>query len=132
MEGYLVLGACTLVAACTDGSRSSRPVSSLPPLPSGPPVVAAPNIQARPSYERAVQLSEQVKVGMPQSQVEAMFGPPDKAGYKVYGRATPQPWEALVWEYVFDDVTPPRALSIVFQQVQPGVWRVNHGDWPAP
>jgi hypothetical protein len=58
-----------------------------------------------------------------------MFGLPDKAGYEVYGRSTESPWRALVWEWVFEDVKPNRALSVVFQDDR-GVWRVNHGDWP--
>ncbi len=105
--------------------------------PSGPEPLALPVtplegdlLQAKPSYENARQLADSVKVGMPQRVVEAMFGQPDKAGYKVYGRAAGSPWRALVWEWVFHDVTPPRALSIVFQEDGAGSWRVNHGDWP--
>ncbi len=67
---------------------------------------------------------------MSQDAVESMFGRPDNAGFQRYGRATPTPWRALVWEYEFQDVQPPKVLSIVFQEVQPGEWRVNHGDWP--
>ena len=86
--------------------------------------------RAKPSYRNAQQLSDSVKIGMPQRVVEAMFGPPDKAGYKIYGRAAGTPWRALVWEWVFEDINPPRALSIVFQEDGSGAWRVNHGDWP--
>ncbi len=105
--------------------------------PSGPEPLAlpvtpmdGPLLRAKPSYENAQQLADSVKVGMPQRVVEAMFGPPDKAGYKVYGRAAGSPWRALVWEWVFQDATPPSALSIVFQEDESGSWRVNHGDWP--
>ena len=87
-------------------------------------------VRSKPDYESARKLADSVKVGMPQQQVEAMFGAPDKAGYKVYGRATQKPWRALVWEWVFQDIKPPRALSIVFQEDGSGMWRVNHGDWP--
>ena len=117
-----------LTASCTpSGDPGPDPVA--PSLPSES-YGGSPALQAKPSYARAQQLSDQVKVGMPQSTVEAMFGPPDKAGYQVYGRATGQPWRALVWEWTFQDVQPARALSIVFQESQ-GTWRVNHGDWPA-
>ena len=71
--------------------------------PSGPEPLAlpvtpmdGPLLRAKPSYENAQQLADSVKVGMPQRVVEAMFGPPDKAGYKVYGRAAGSPWRALV------------------------------------
>lgn len=119
----------TIGASCTDPSGEAlRPESaSFPadlPLP-------GPALQAKLSFARAQQLSDQVKVGMPQSAVEAMFGPPDKAGYKVYGAAIEQPWRALVWEWIFEDVKPSRVLSIVFQEAR-GTWVVNHGDWPAP
>ena len=87
-------------------------------------------LDARPGFQRAQELSSSVKVGTTQGVVEAMFGPPDKAGYKTYGRATQTAWRALVWEWVFQDVTPPRALSIVFQEDGAGTWRGNHGDWP--
>ena len=79
---------------------------------------------------QALVTEDQVKVGMPQRTIESMFGRPDKAGFKSYGGATGNPWRALVWEWTFQDVAPPRVLSIVFQEAQPGDWRVNHGDWP--
>lgn len=98
------------------------------PLPGGVNE-PAPHVAVKPSYERAHKLSGEVKVGMQQERIEAMFGRPDKAGFETYGGQTENPWKALVWEWVFTDVNPPRALSIVFQEVQ-GVWLVNHGDWP--
>ena len=125
---FAMLGSAVLWAVSCSPSGEQAPDPIAPPLPSEP-LLTGPAVQAKPSYARAQQLSDQIKVGMPQSTVEAMFGPPDKAGYKVYGRATGQPWRALVWEWVFQDVQPPKALSIVFQEVQ-GTWRVNHGDWP--
>ena len=113
---------------CMPRSGEVPPIEASLPLPAGSGDTEG--IQAKPSYENALQLSDSVKVGMPQGVVEAMFGPPDKAGYKEYGRAAGSPWRALVWEWVFQDATPPRALSIVFQQDGSGSWRVNHGDWP--
>ena len=113
---------------CMPQSGEVTPIGGSLPLPVGPGDTEG--IQARPSYENALQLADSVKVGMPQRVVEAMFGSPDKAGYKEYGRAAGAPWRALVWEWVFQDATPPRALSIVFQQDESGNWRVNHGDWP--
>ena len=113
---------------CMPQSGEVTPIGGSLPLPVVPGDTEG--IQARPSYENALQLADSVKVGMPQRVVEAMFGSPDKAGYKEYGRAAGAPWRALVWEWVFQDATPPRALSIVFQQDKSGNWRVNHGDWP--
>ena len=115
---------CTLVPG-----REAR--ATQPGLEAGREGSAAGGLfRAKPSYRNAQQLSDSVKTGMPQRVVEAMFGPPDKAGYKIYGRAAGTPWRALVWEWVFEDVNPPRALSIVFQEDGSGTWRVNHGDWP--
>ncbi len=127
-----ILGAAgsILLAGCSGESGSSAAApepqpTNLPELP-----IAEGALRAKPSYENARQLSDSVKVGMPQSMVEAMFGPPDKAGYKVYGRATKTPWRALVWEWVFQDARQPHALSVVFQADAQGAWRVHHGDWP--
>ena len=121
-----------LAAGCSqhsgDGAGEGASGPELPALSTVPE--AAGPVQAKPSFQNAQQLSDSVKVGVPQRVVEAMFGPPDKAGYKVYGRAAGTPWRALVWEWVFRDVNPPRALSIVFQEDGSGTWRVNHGDWP--
>jgi hypothetical protein len=126
-----MLGGCALfLAGCSGNSPnpgSQAPEPSLPTLPVNPELGGP--IQSKPRFDNAQQLSDQVTVGMPQSAVESMFGPPDRAGYKTYGAATGSPWRALVWEWVFDDVNPPRVLSIVFQE-QNGAWRVNHGDWP--
>ena len=119
-------GAALFAAACSEPAGGGA--GGLPPLPSGPPLTA-PATQAKPTYASARKLSDQVKVGMAQRSVEAMFGPPDKAGYRLYGQAAGTPWRALVWEWTFQDVTPPRVLSVVFQEVE-GSWRVNHGDWP--
>ena len=120
-----------LAAGCSQtGGRADDPAAGIGTrsLPGGAEQeLPAPS---RPDYQSARTLADSVKVGMPQQQVEAMFGTPDKAGYRVYGRATEQAWRALVWEWVFRDVTPPRALSIVFQEDAAGTWRVNHGDWP--
>ena len=121
-----------LATGCTQhsggGSGGGAAGPELPAL-STVPEVAGP-VRAKPGFKNAQQLSDSVKVGAPQRVVEAMFGPPDKAGYKIYGRAAGTPWRALVWEWVFQDVNPPRALSIVFQEDGSGTWRVNHGDWP--
>jgi len=131
-DGSLFLAGALFVLAtgCTQnsggGSRERAPdPESLPGAST-----AGGAIRAKPSFRNAQQLSDSVKVGVPQRVVEAMFGPPDKAGYKIYGRAAGTPWRALVWEWVFQDVSPPRALSIVFQEDGSGTWRVNHGDWP--
>ncbi|NIP96474.1 MAG: outer membrane protein assembly factor BamE, partial [Akkermansiaceae bacterium] len=115
-------GVVVLAAGCTDSPGPSAG-PSLPPLPSGPPVVA-PVAGPKPSFVHAQELSDQVKVGMTQETVESMFGPPDKAGYKTYGRATPTPWQALEWEWVFQDVVPHRVFWIAFQRDPQGVWRV--------
>ena len=121
-----------LATGCTQhsggGSGGGATGPELPALSTVPE--AAGPVRAKPGFENAQQLSDSVKVGAPQRVVEAMFGPPDKAGYKIYGRAAGTPWRALVWEWVFQDVNPPRALSIVFQEDGSGTWRVNHGDWP--
>jgi len=117
---------CTQHSGGGAGEAASGPV--LPALSTVPE--AAGPVRAKPSFQNAWQLSDSVKVGVPQRVVEAMFGPPDKAGYKIYGRAAGTPWRALVWEWAFQDVNPPRALSIVFQEDGTGTWRVNHGDWP--
>ena len=116
------------LAGCAPRSGEVAPIESNLPLPVTSNEMA--DLRAKPSYKNALQLADSVKVGMPQRVVEAMFGPPDKAGYKEYGRATESAWRALVWEWVFRDVAPPRALSIVFQEDGAGSWRVNHGDWP--
>ena len=118
-------------AGCTH--TGEKPADPLPGADGGPLPVElreAEPVLARPDFQKALELSDSVRVGMPQRVVEAMFGPPDKAGYKIYGRATQAAWRALVWEWVFQDVKPPRALSIVFQEDGEGTWRVNHGDWP--
>ena len=131
-DGSLILAGVLVVLAtgCTQNPRGSGGEAAPGPeiLPGVPSAGGA--IRAKPSYQNAQQLSDSVKVGVPQRVVEAMFGPPDKAGYKIYGRAAGTPWRALVWEWVFQDVNPPRALSIVFQEDGSGTWRVNHGDWP--
>ena len=120
-------GAVLLTAGCSNTAGGGGTVPELPPLPARPE--SRGPLRAKPSYANARQLSDKVKAGMPQSMIEAMFGLPDKAGYKIYGRSTESPWRALVWEWVFEDVKPNRALSVVFQDDR-GVWRVNHGDWP--
>lgn len=126
----------SLITGCTPaGPTGPDPISGPDPLSSAPPPLpgglneASPHVAVKPSYDRALQLSEGVTVGQQQDRIEAMFGRPDKAGFETYGAQTDSPWKALVWEWVFTDVDPPRALSIVFQEVQ-GVWLVNHGDWP--
>ena len=124
-----LLGSVVVLATACTGPLDKGGGPSSPILPSEPPVVAPPP-QARPTYAQAQKLSDQIKVGMPQSSVESMLGPPDKAGYKTYGSAAGTPWRALEWEWIFKDVTPPRVLSIVFQEARPGQWLVNHGDWP--
>ncbi len=129
-ERCLVLS--DILVAMISGCAGPPRITSSGPEPLALPVTPMEGdlLQAKPSYENARQLFDSVKVGMPQRVVEAMFGPPDKAGYEVYGRAAGSPWTAIVWEWVFQDVTPPRALSIVFQEDGAGSWRVNHGDWP--
>ena len=135
----MLAGSALLVVSCassTNGDKPPKPPKpgADPASPAGPlplpvnPEAGSP-LRAKPSFVNAQQLSDQVKVGMPQRTIEAMFGPPDKAGYRDYGAQTGTPWRALVWEWVFDDVQPARALSIVFQEVN-GQWLVNHGDWP--
>ena len=131
-DGSLILAGAlvALATGCTQnsggGARGTAPgPENLPGTSS-----AGETFRAKPSYRNAQQLSDSVQTGMPQRVVEAMFGPPDKAGYKIYGRAVGTPWRALVWEWVFQDVNPPRALSIVFREDDSGTWRVNHGDWP--
>jgi hypothetical protein len=128
----LVGAVVALATGCTQhsggGSGGGAAGPELPALSTVPE--AAGPVRAKPGFKNAQQLSDSVKVGVPQRVVEAMFGPPDKAGYKIYGRAAGTPWRALVWEWVFQDVNPPRALSIVFQEDGSGTWRVNHGDWP--
>ena len=102
-----------LATGCTQHSGGGSGGATGPELPalSTVPEAAGP-VRAKPGFKNAQQLSDSVKVGAPQRVVEAMFGPPDKAGYKIYGRAAGTPWRALVWEWVFQDVNPPRALSI--------------------
>ena len=121
-----------LATGCTQhsggGSGGGATGPELPALSTVPE--AAGPVRAKPGFENAQQLSDSVKVGAPQRVVEAMFGPPDKAGYKIYGRAAGTAWRAVVWERVFQDVNPPRELSIVFQEDGSGTWRVYHGDWP--
>lgn len=126
-----ILGAAgtILFAGCT-GTPGSSTAASDPQPPRLPAPIAEGAHRSKPSYANARQLSDSVKVGMSQNVVESMFGPPDKAGYKVYGQSTANPWRAMVWEWVFQDVQPPRALSVVFQPDANGAWRVNHGDWP--
>lgn len=123
----VVLSGCLLLnGACTSTPGEVAPEPELPPLPVGE---GGGPLRAKPSFANARKLSDSVKVGMTQQTIEAMFGPPDEAGYRTFGRSTESPWRALVWEWVFQDVQPARAFNLVFQEDR-GVWRVNHGDWP--
>jgi hypothetical protein len=122
----VMLGGCVLLTiGCAGPPSEVVPEPELPEIPGS----AGGVLREKPGFAKVFQLSENVKVGMSQNEIEAMFGLPDKAGYKVYGRSTETAWRALVWEWVFDDVQPARVLSVVFQDDR-GVWRVNHGDWP--
>ena len=117
-----MFAAALLLAGCSQEPEFPEPIEDLPADP-----VLLPDVP-KLSYAQANQYAKSVKVGMPQGRVEAMFGRPDRAGKQVFGRSTGQPWEGLLWEYVFSDVTPGKVLTIIFQQSQ-GRWLVHSGSW---
>lgn len=128
------MGGILLLAGCAGTSPSpysnegyEGPAPSEPDLPGGP---VSPLIDNRPklTYAEANRLTPLVKVGMRQEQIERMFGRPDRAAKQIYGRATGTPWEGLVWEWVFADVSPAKVLTVTFQRTEGG-WIVHHGSW---
>jgi hypothetical protein len=40
-----------------------------------------------------------IKVGMTQKEIEAIFGSPDRSSVKTMGTKTPDPWQSLIYYY---------------------------------
>ena len=59
---------------------------------------------------------------MTKSQVEELFGEPNRTSLDTCGSSTKQPWQCLQWTYAYSDG---RALLVVYFGRLQGVWRVN-------
>ena len=82
----------------------------------------------KPTLAQARSIADnKLKVGMTQDDVQWLLGRPDKAGMKVYGAATPTPWEGVEWEYDFAEEGG-KVLLLVFQNDQ-GSLRLRVASW---
>lgn len=63
---------------------------------SGSPDLASRLMQHREfTYDNVVRLRE----GASPDEVRAVFGPPDKTRFRIFGLETPDPWRGMVFEY---------------------------------
>ncbi len=114
-------------AACSDYTmESGDPSVAQAPVPDE--ILDPEAFTYKPSLAEARSIADnKLKVGMTQDDVQWLLGRPDKAGTKVYGAATPTPWDGVEWEYDFAEEGG-QVLLLVFQNDQ-GTWRLRVASW---